>query len=265
MHGTHVLRALNCWPALPIVLQYGGAPNLDPPAPEDNDNIIAALKQSDRVRSISLTVTGSLVDKLSAISEPISGLEELTLFSRDSLDPILPSTFRWGSRLRTLHSTRIAFPLFPALLLPSQDLVDLRLDEIPSAGYFPPEALANALLGLTLLETLSLHFLSLPSRRNYLAFLPLQGARVILPALTCLKYRGTSKYLDSLVARIDAPHLEDIDITFFSQPTMDTSQLGRFIGRIGMQTSLCQADIQTSSRAISISFTDSSTSTVSPL
>ena len=59
-HGTPVLKTLDCWPTLSIVVQYGGSPALDPPAPEDEDDIMAALKQSDRVRSISLTVTSSL-------------------------------------------------------------------------------------------------------------------------------------------------------------------------------------------------------------
>ena len=45
-YKTAVLKALCLWPALPITIQYGGSPNLDPPAPEDDDNIIAALKQS---------------------------------------------------------------------------------------------------------------------------------------------------------------------------------------------------------------------------
>ena len=140
-------------------------------------------------------------------------------------------------------------------------MVDIQLHEIPGAGYFPPEALANALLGMTSLETLSLHFLSHPSRRTHLAFPPPPGERAVLSALTCLKYRGTSKYLDSFVARIDAPCLGDIDITFFTQPTMDASQLGRFVERIEVQTSLTRADIDISAQAISISFTHPSTST----
>ncbi|KAH9059961.1 hypothetical protein EDB87DRAFT_680662 [Lactarius vividus] len=256
----HVSEALDCWPTLPIVIHYE-VPNLDAPAPEDNDNIIAALKQSGRVSSINLTVTSSLLDKLPAISDPLSDLEELTLLSQDKVSLILPNTFRWGPRLRTLHSTRIAFPSFPQLLSPSHDLVDIQLHEIPSNGYFSPEAFANALSGMTNLRTLSLHFLSLPARRNYLG-LPLpSGERVVLPTLMTLKYRGTSKYLDSLVARIDAPSLEDIDITFFSQPTMDASQLGRFIERTELQTSFSQADVQTSEHAISISFTSSGNST----
>ncbi|KAH8981830.1 hypothetical protein EDB86DRAFT_3247532 [Lactarius hatsudake] len=240
-------HTLDCWPALPIVVQYGGFPDLDPPSPEDDDNIMAALKQSGRVISISLTVTKSLLEKLSAIFEPFSGLEELVLLSQDHMQLTLPSTFRWGSHLRTLHSTKVAFHSLPRLLSRShwQDLVGIQLHEIPSAGYFSPEAFANALSGMTRLRTLSLHFHSLPPRRNYPSLPPLSGERVVLPALVSLKYRGTSKYLDSLVARIDAPGLRDIEITLFSQPTMDASELGRFIERIEMQTSHNQAEVQT--------------------
>ena len=261
-YGKPVLKALGRWLVLPIVVQYGGVPNLDPPVPEDDDNIITALKESGRVSTISLTVTSSLVGKLSAISESFTELEELSLLSQDTMELTLPSTFRWGPRLRTLHSTRIAFPSFPRLLLPCQELVDLQLHEIPAAGYFPPEAFANALSDMNHLQVLSFHFLSFPRRRSYLPLPPLPGELILLPALTRLKYRGISKYLDSLAARIDAPRLGDIDITFFSQPTMDASQLGRFIERIGLQAPLSRADVQVSVHAISISFTNTSTSSL---
>ena len=62
-------------------MEYGGLPTLDPPVPEDEDNIITALKQSDRVISISLTVTSSLMEKLSAIEKPFSELQDLVLLS----------------------------------------------------------------------------------------------------------------------------------------------------------------------------------------
>ena len=260
-YKTPVLKTLDFWPRLPIIVRYGGVPNLDPPALDDDDNIIAALKEFDRVSSIHLTVTKSLLQKISAISEPLSELEDLSLLSFDVVQPTLPSTFRWGALLRTLHSTGIAFPSFPQLILPSQGLVDLQLHKIPSSGYFPPEAFADALSGMTHLRTLSLHFISFPPRRNFLLLPPQSGERIVLPALTCLKYRGTSKYLDSFVARIDAPHLGEIDITFFCQPTMDAFQLRRFIQRIEMQTSLSRAKVETSTHAISISFTDSGAST----
>ncbi|KAH9056999.1 hypothetical protein EDB87DRAFT_1145594 [Lactarius vividus] len=94
-HGMPVLKTLNCWPAMPIVVRYGGSPELCPPAPKDEENITAALKQSGRVISINLTVTKSLLKKLTAIERPFSQLEDLVLLSRDSVPLTLPSAFRF--------------------------------------------------------------------------------------------------------------------------------------------------------------------------
>ena len=255
------MESLDCWPALPVIVKYGGVPNLEPPAFEDDDNIIAALRQSGRVSSISLTVTGSLLEKLSTISEPLSELEELVLLSQDNVQRTFPSTFRWGPRLRILHLTRVAFVSLPQLLLRSQDLVDLQLREIPISGYLSPEAFTNALSGMTQLRSLTLHLLSSPRRRSLLGLLPPPGERISLLALRSFKYRGTSKYLDNLVARINAAHLGDIDITLFNQPTIDVSQIGGLIERLETQISFSDAEVKTSAHTISISFTDSSVST----
>lgn len=225
---------------------------LNTPDPEDEENIIAALKHSDRVSSINLIITNSLSEKFSIISEPFSELEELVLLSRDNRQLTLPNAFRLGPRLHTLHLTRIAIPTLPHLLSLSTGLVNLRLHNIPNVRGFSPNMFANALSDMTQLKTLSLHFLTLPPRRSYLTLPPQSGERAVLSVLACLEYRGTSKYLDSLVARIDAPHLEDIDITFFSQPTMDASHLGRFIEGVEIQTLLSKADLQTSAHSISL-------------
>ena len=66
----------------------------DSPAPEDEENIIFTLKQVDRVCSISLTVTNSLLEKLTAISEPPSEPEDLVLFPPDNSRLTLPRTFQ---------------------------------------------------------------------------------------------------------------------------------------------------------------------------
>ena len=124
-HRTPFLEILDFWPALPVIIEYGGAPNIDPPAHEDDDNIIAALKQFGRVSSISLTVTSSLREKLSAISEPFTELEDFVLFSQDNLQLTFPGSFHLGPRLRTVHLIRIAIPSFLRLLLPSQFLVEI--------------------------------------------------------------------------------------------------------------------------------------------
>jgi hypothetical protein len=77
-------------------MQYGGSPELDPPTPEDEDNIVAALNQSGRVSSIHLTVTKSLLKKLSAMGGPVLELEDLVLLSRGSPLTTIPSTFGWS-------------------------------------------------------------------------------------------------------------------------------------------------------------------------
>ncbi|KAH9167361.1 hypothetical protein EDB89DRAFT_2125335 [Lactarius sanguifluus] len=251
-HGTPVLKALDYWPALPIAVQYGGSLALNPLAHGDEDNIIAALKQFDRVSTIGLTITTSLLGKLSAIEEPLSRLEELVLRSPDNTQLILPSTFRWGARLRRLHSTRIALPALPQLLSSSENLVDLKLHEI---GYFSPEALADALSRMTQLQSLSLHFPSPASCTGLIGASPLPVQRVVLPALSCFKFRGTSEYLNDLVTRIDAPGLVDIQVRFFNQLIFHILQFVQFIDRIETQKSHRRVDIVSFKHFISICFT----------
>jgi hypothetical protein len=139
-HGTPVLKTIECWPALPIVVEYGphrGSPALDPPAPagDDDDDIMTALKHCRHVTSIDLTVTSSLRERFSAIKEPFSELEDLVLQSQDGLWMTLPGAFRWGPRLRRLHLKRIAIPELPQLLSSSMDLVDIQIHEMPGIEY----------------------------------------------------------------------------------------------------------------------------------
>ncbi|KAI9443728.1 hypothetical protein BJY52DRAFT_1373644 [Lactarius psammicola] len=161
-HGTPVLKTLDCWPALPIIVEYGGSLELDPPTSEDEDNIMAALKQSDRVRSITLTVTDRLLEKLSAIVKPFPKLEDLVLVSQDSVRRTRPSAIRWGTRLRSLRLTGIDFFTYPQLLYPSRNLVDLQLHEALDPWLFSPKALTYALSGIPSLPrttTISLSWL----------------------------------------------------------------------------------------------------------
>ncbi|KAI9440229.1 hypothetical protein BJY52DRAFT_1229555 [Lactarius psammicola] len=70
-----------------------------------------------------------------------------------------------------------------------------------------------------------------------------------------LSYHNYPKILNEVFPDVDAPRLGDIDIKFFSQPTLDASQLGLFINRIEMWESPLQAEILSSGGAISITFT----------
>jgi hypothetical protein len=82
---------------------------------------------------------------------------------------------------------------------------------------------------LTRLETLNIGFKSprsRPDRRH-----PPPRTRTILPVLAELLIYGVSEYLEDFVARIDAPLLNTLEITFFHQLLFDTPHLALFISR----------------------------------
>ena len=250
--GTPVSKTLDCWPPLPIVLEYGSCLALDPPSPEDEVNIVAALKRSDRISSISLAVTTSLQNKLYAIEKPFLELEDLTLLSRDCVPLDLPSSFLWGPRLRRLHLNRITSPALFQLLHSSKSLVYLRLHEALNSWYFSIDELTNALSGMLQLRSLSLHF---PPVTDHDFPSPPTYRHVVLPALTHLSFRGPAKCLGRFVLRIDAPRIGDIQITHFDKSLIDTLRLGKFLDRIEMHKSHHQAHILSSEHAISITLT----------
>jgi hypothetical protein len=261
-HGTPVQKSLDCWPALPIAVRYGGSLALGPPAPEDEDNIMAALKQSDRVISIRLTITSSLLEKLSTIKAGFSKLQDVVLLSRDDVPLTLPISFRWGRHLRHLHSTGIVFPCLLQLLHSSTNLIDLRLHEVILPWTLSPEMLMNVVSKMTQLRSLSLHFRSTDNNHRY----PPHFERVILPSLlrflTRFNYGGSMAYFERIMARTDAPFLEDIEVTFFDDPTLTLSKLNKFIDQIEMHRSQHQAHILSSEPTlISISLTQPGAST----
>ena len=250
-----MLKTLDYWPALPIVVEYGGSPALDPPAPEDEDNILAALKRSDCVISIHLTITMSLLAKLSSIKEPFSELEDLVLLYEDCMELELPSAFRWGLRLRKLHSTGISFPSPLQQLSSSRDVVDIQLHNTVGVTYLSPEAFANALSGMTQLQSLSLQlYSSYPGQYRDNNIPPLSLERAVLPALTRLRFRGVGEFFDRFMARIDPPLLRDIEITFIGRPFV-ASNLFKLIDRINAQKSYSRAELLFSDHVISASFT----------
>jgi len=226
-------RSLDCWPALPIALWYPRLVLWRPLASADEDNVISALKYSDRIREINLTMTSSLLEKLAAlVQEPFPSLEYLRMGSQEMLGSVvLPNEFLGGStpRLRQIDLSGTAFPSLPRLLLSTRDLVSLQLDEIPDTGYFSPEALATGLGATPQLKSLKVHFLSPTAYQDQETPPPPSLDRVVLPALADFQFRGDSEYLEDLVARLSAPLLEKIEIAFFDRLVFDIPQLSQFI------------------------------------
>src|SRR5258708_6882197 len=168
------------------------------------------------------------------MQEPFPTLTDLDLGFTDELASVVPDSFLRGSapRLQRLFLDSVPFPGLPRLLSSASDLVILSLWHIPHSGYISPGAMANCLSTLTRLEFLLLDFKSSPPRSlPDLGSPPPPPTRAVHPSLTRLSFSGVSKYLEDLMSRIDAPRLDDLDITFFFQLSFDTPQLAQFISR----------------------------------
>ncbi len=142
----------------------------------------------------------------------------------------------------------VPFPDLPGLLSSSRGLTSLRLLEVPDTGYISPHAMATCLSTLTNLAVLCLGFrFSRPRPNNERGHpLPLNRNRATLPALTHFNFRGPSDYLEEILARIDAPFLHHVDITFFNQLIFQVPHLSHFIGRMEMLKSAKVAEMESS-------------------
>ncbi len=218
---------LAVYPPLPIVVWQNGRPTT-----LGIDNITAALEYNDRVCEINLGV--ELEEVLAQMQKPYLALTDLTVWWDDhGAAPIVPKSFLGGSapRLRCLRLNHIPFPGLPKLLLSATHLVTLYLRNIPNSGYFTPEAIVTGLSTSISLELLVLEFESPLSRPKRESRRPPPLIRSILPALTRFRFEGASEYLEDLVARIDTPLLDSLDIALSHQLIFDIPQLTQFISR----------------------------------
>ena len=230
---TRAWCTVDVWPALPLVIQdfYCRSGSVD--------NIVGLLERSDLVRrtsQISLWEVGSsqLEDIWEAMQVPFPELTYLILQHRyDETEPVFPlfGLFLGGSasRLRTLELHCIPYPGLPKLLLSATHLTSLRLYRIPDSGYISPEAMAACLSTLTSLERVYLGFRSSRPLPNQQSQRPPPSIRTSLPVLDEFGFQGGGEYLEVLVARIDAPQLSRLDITFFNDIEFVTPQFTRFI------------------------------------
>ena len=256
-NGTPVRETLAVWPPLPIIVWQTGNQTWG------FDNIIEALEYNDRICEISLLEVPSpeLEEALAAMRQPFPALAELGIRwqddgeSDDEFDedaPVVPDSFLGGSapRLRHLDFYRVPFPGLPKLLLSATDLVHLYLWKIPHLGYFSPEEMAHCLSALTRLEVLWLGFES-PVPRLYNSQLP-PPTRSVLPVLTRFKFKGAIKYFENLVALIDVPLLDSLEITFFNKLMLDTPQLVQFVSRMPNLKAPVEAHVDFSDESISV-------------
>ena len=237
---TPVRKLLDVWPPFPIYMNAG----LSYETPDDAfsiDDIIAALEHNDRICDLSLQLPSSQKnawEKVFAVmQQPFLALEHLYIMPRNGIYgktlPVVPASFLGGStpQLQYLSLMSLPFPGLPNLLISATRLGCLFLEKIPLSGYISPEVMVTCLSVLNRLKSLSIEFESSRCRPDPKSRRPPPPARTPLPALTEFHFKGVNDYLEDLVARIDAPLLDNVMITYFHQPIFDTPQLTQFISR----------------------------------
>jgi F-box-like len=220
---------LDVWPALPLVVQCGE------PSEGSADNIIAPLERSDRVCQVRLSNVriSKLETFLAVMQKPFPELTHLELWSDDRPRPLIPESFLDGSapRLEYLYLAGVQFPRLPKLLSSTTHLNSLKLN-IPHSEYISPDAMGTALSALTSLKSFGLEFPSSHSRPDQESRGPPPSTRSALPVLRDFEFKGASEYLDDLVAHIDTPQLNKLEITFFENVALNAPQLIQSLNNI---------------------------------
>ena len=220
---------LDIWPELPLYIYH-----CDFTWPEDTtDYVVAALRLNHRVSGIHLEETSASAWKKfePLMQHPFPALTHLWL---DPFDTIKASRSLLGGsapHLQEFNMTQVTFPALPELLLSATNLVLLWYNHVPRPGYISPQAMINGLSALIRLRTLSLTFLKFQPPLDTAIKIPSPHMRTLLPTLLHLSFQGFAEYMEVLVAHIDAPLLQSIEIKLFHQEVLEVSELAKFVRR----------------------------------
>ena len=203
-------------------------------ARKDEDNVHLGLQQHGRVHRVALRApSSSLRTCLEPMDKLFPRLGDLSLSSTtaEEMDLMLPETFQAPIlHCLVLHGVRL--PAGLPLLASSIALSTLSMTHIGTSSYFPPGHLVAQLQGLPHLEELSIGFaipIPLPSNEGELLHPPIP--RVELPTLKRLTFRGVDIYINNLVAHIDTPVLERLNLILFFDLAFTLVNLSEFIHR----------------------------------
>jgi hypothetical protein len=235
-------KLLDIWPELPIFID--AAIFLDE-SQEMRGDVVRALGLNHRVSGIRIENISDLGWEMMA-PLMLHSFPTLTRLWFDSYYPFataIPRSFLGGSApfLQDLHLSRIPFQALPELLLSSTNLVRLSYDDVPPSGYISPQEMATGLSALTRLESLSLILPDSPPDIS-IRITPPQS-RALLPALTDFHFQGFPEYMDGLVAQIDTPSLEEMEMWLFRREVLQVSELAKFVRRADKLSSADRARV----------------------
>jgi hypothetical protein len=252
-----VSKLLDTWPPLlPIIIRYSPCD----PVEDGEGNIIAALGLRERIIGISferIESSEELGTFAAKMRKPFPALTQLRVACDDYYfgPAIVPKSFLCGSapELRSFTSHNMAYLELPKLVLSSPRLVTLSLRALPTDTHFiSPEMMVTYLAAIPTLQEFSVGFRwqSLESRPVPMDSPP--QTRVVLPALSHLRFQGASKYLEDFVALLETPSLNNLSIVFFIHNIFHVGHLCDFIDRAESFKPLKQASIELRCRTFSI-------------
>ena len=217
-NGTPVADMLARSPPLPLVIDYNEGFSVE------EEGIILALEQRDRVRRIRLQVPVPNMQRLiMAIDEEYPVLEHLIMVPSTedkSTALVLPETLQ-APHLRHLSLRGFDLRKGSRLLTTSLGIVTLCLYMEHPYAYFQPNTLLRWISSMPHLKTLQVEFLfPIPNRdvERQPIHTPIV-TDITLPNLRLFAFRGVGAYLEAVVRRIAAPHLERLVIQFYKQLT----------------------------------------------
>ncbi|KAI9512081.1 hypothetical protein F5148DRAFT_1280124 [Russula earlei] len=251
----HCPEMLDVWPVFPVAIR--------PAYPFSKSRLdtclgnMAAALESDHHHHICemelpLIPTSHWERLAAAMQKPFPQLTLVRILVEESTVASLSDSFLGGSAplLQHLSFRTCSFPGMPRLLLSAIHLVTLRLWNIPDSGYFSPQALGTALSVMSRLETLRVDFQSPRPRPDPASRPPPPLTRSVLPALTRLSFQGVHEYLEDLLAQIQAPLLNKLEIVFFMDLNFVVPQLHQLISDAESFKTCDKALVYTSHRSI---------------
>jgi hypothetical protein len=239
--GTPVTDMLANSPPLPLIIDYFDENNdLNP---KDEEGLIYALQQRDRVRRIRLMKPVPILERLIInLDGEFPILEYLLVWHQRYSRPLtwgnrnlnLPETFR-APHLRHFLLQNFAIPIGSPLLATMGNLVTLSFSEIPLSTNFHPNALLQQLSLMPQLEIFGIAldpYFHSGDIEVQLLHTPIT-MHVTLPSLRWFAFQGASAYLEALLPRITIPHLERLQVKFINQLTYSIPNLQQFMSAAG--------------------------------
>jgi hypothetical protein len=217
--GTPVKDMLAHSPPFQLIIDYDNESfeNIDITA-EDEDGILHALGQRDRVRRVRLWLPIPNMQKLiPAMDGEYPVLEYLIMSYVTPWDEtpefVLPETLQAPS-LRHLMPWYLGLPIGSRLLTTATGLVTLALVVSQPATDFQPNTLLQWISFMPRLETLSIiaYFVGPNDVERQLMHAPI----VTLPNLRWFDFRGSSPYMEAVVRGITTPCLEKLNLRLLS-------------------------------------------------